>query len=173
MNRKTLVAAFAALLASSVLASEDDVILDVTPTVLAQSGSNMTLPALGGTIALTRGLNDRTDVGGFFHFDNVENAPSGQGSHWIQNYTFGFENWYTTMFGTVRPQIGLRLGANVQDRTAINDGREIDFHAALQLRAVTEFSTNLRGLLGIVGGADMGKNTRAIGTLDFGLQYLF
>jgi len=163
MMRRCLPVSILLALAGACLASEDDLLLDVSPAAVFQTGAGTTNPDLGGTVGLTWGLNDRTDLGGYFHFDDIQLKGK---SATDQAYSLGAQSWYTPMFGDFRPQTGARIGMTVDQ----SGSPSLDL--AFQARALAQFATALRGFVGGVVGADFGRQRRIFVGVDLGLQFL-
>lgn len=169
MMRKFIPLAILVGLVAAPRASEDDLLIEVSPTAIFQTQS-VSNPGMGGTVGFTKGINDRNDLGGFVHFDDIKFDDAGQ---WVQYYTVGMQSWYTTLYGDFRPQLGGRIGFTYVDGTAIGSGyRSFDLHLSVQARVVAEFSTNVRGFLGGSVGGDLGEHGRGVGGIELGLQFL-
>jgi len=163
MMRRCLPVSILLALAGACLASEDDLLLDVSPAAVFQTGGGVTNPDLGGTVGLTWGFNDRTDLGAYAHFDQIQ--PKGKsGSE--QMYALGAQSWYTPMFGDFRPQTGARIGL------ALDQSGAPSLELAFQARALAQFTTAVRGFAGGIVGADLGQKRRSFVGVDLGLQFL-
>jgi len=160
--RKSILFAILVGLTSTSWASENDLLVDLSPTAVFQSTSGASNPALGGTLGLTWGFNDRTDLGGFFHFDNADLDGT---KNTVQAYTFGLQSWFTPMSGDIRPQAGGRMGLTYIDGSASLD-------LAFQARVLAELTTRTRIFAGGNLGGDLGGKGRSFATVDFGLQIL-
>jgi hypothetical protein len=163
MMRRCLPVFILLALAGASTASEDDLLLDVSPAAVFQTGGGVTNPDLGGTVGLTWGFNDRTDLGGYFQFDDIQlKGKSGTD----QMYALGAQSWYTPMFGDIRPQTGARIGL------AMDQSGSPSLDLAFQARALAQFTTAVRGFVGGIVGADLGQKRRSFVGLDLGLQLL-
>ncbi|HXP90196.1 MAG TPA: hypothetical protein VN931_04605 [Fibrobacteria bacterium] len=151
------------LCVGAAVASEDDVLLDVTPAAVFQTGSGVANPDPGGTFGLTWGYDDRTDLGAFFHFDVVR-SKSGNISG--EDYTLGAQSWFSPLLGDFRPQSGIRIGMNLDQRGAPS------LDAAFQARMLMQFCPSMRGFAGGIVGADLGQKRRSFVGVDLGLQFL-
>jgi len=66
--------------AGTAIAYEDDLLLDVSPAAVFQTGTDVKNPDLGGTVGLTWGFSDRTDMGGYVHFEDIERKGNNTGT---------------------------------------------------------------------------------------------
>lgn len=164
--RKSIVFAILVGLASTSWASEGDLLVDLSPTAVFQSTNHVSNPGMGGTLGLTWGFNDHTDIGGYFHFDNADFDGT---QNTIQAYTFGLQSWFTPMSGDIRPQVGGRMGLTyIEDYI---DG-SVSLDLAVQARVLAELTTRARIFVGGEIGGDLGSGRRSFATVDFGLQFL-
>jgi|GEM_PF-1451317 len=162
--------------AAPAMAYEDDLLLDVSPSAVFQTGTDVENPDLGGTVGLTWGLSDRTDLGGYFHFDDIQRkgigTPSGNLYASIGGpkrspaklFALGAQSWYTPVFGYFRPQSGARIGMSFDP----SGSPSLDL--AFQARILAQFTSSLRGFAGGVVGADYGRDPRTFVGLDLGFQ---
>lgn len=149
--------------AASGLASEGDFLIDVGPQAVGRTYTGYQSPMLGGSVALLKGFNDRTDIGvmAAFDFAKKDTRPSNQ--TWT---TLGIQSWYTAFNGDIRPQIGGAVGLTVD-----GDGNAL-FHLSGRMRGLMELSTNFRLYAGGSAGADIGDYGGMFVKGEFGAQFL-
>ena len=151
------------LAASTCLASEGDVLIDLGPSVAFVGGGGRKQPSFGGQLGAYYGINDMTDLGLFYRADIAE--PKGGGDSTI-THAGGISSWLTTYEGGIRPQVGGQLGfARAHSNSFL--------YAALSARALIELQTHLRIFVGASGGGYFGSHGAGFVAADLGLQLLF
>ncbi len=159
---KWILAALFAI-AGSAFASEGDLLIDVGPQAVGRTFTGFQTPMLGGSVAVLKGFNDRTDIGIVAAFDFAKKDTRLSNQTWT---TLGIESWYTAFNGDIRPQIGGTVGFTVD-----GDGDAL-FHLAGHFRGLMELSTNFRLYAGGAVGSDMGDNGCMFAKGEFGAQFL-
>lgn len=164
MKRSALLCGVLAVLAASTcLASEGDLLLDLGPNVSFVGGEGRQQPSFGGQAAIYYGINDITDLGVFGRVDRCE--PKGGGDA-VYTSAGGISSWLTTYSGDIRPQIGGQLGfAHAPSHSFL--------YAALSARGLIELQTHFRLFVGVTGGGYLGSDGAGFISADLGAQILF
>jgi hypothetical protein len=152
------------LAASTCLASEGDVLIDLGGSAAFVGGGGRKQPSLDIQGGAYYGINDMTDLGVFYRAD-IAQPKSGPGDSVIM-HAGGISSWLTTYEGGIRPQVGGQLGfAHAHSNSFL--------YAALAARALIELQTHIRIFVGATGGGYFGHDGAGFISADLGLQLLF